>query len=624
MTPADIFLFIQENPQYRYTTKEGNELVFKDCGSGYAYNFWYAASLAPGKDLVIPGEVVGIPVTGIEGNAMYSSKDDFTGKKVVIEEGISSIGSYAFENFPCEELVLPSSIKKISVRAFADSGKLEKITWGDQIDEIEYAAFRGHNMHKIVLPDTLRILGGEAFASEAIDDLEIIVNDNLQYYSFASYKIAKVVFPAECSEIPGSCFDSVIGLKEIVLSKPVTAIGGCAFRDTDLSDLAPLDLSACKALGDEAFARCTWPGLIVDISEMESLGRDIFSGAKIGEVRMGDKTYNNLGLILRGYTGSLKVGENSPYAAYGSDIYSSDYSTLLCTSASSPNGLMLHPSCTALGPSLFYVRCEASNVTIPAQILELGARCFGGNHSSIKTVNLNNVVTVGDSAFDGCWSLESVTSSGDLRSVGSYSFSECKELKTFPIDVLASIGGSAFAKTALSSVVTGPNLVDLGSSAFSWMSSSSCVADLSASTSLETIPYYLFNHSEGLSKITLPSSIKSIGEDWCSFTKVKSFNVPSSLERLEPYALSGMSVNDFRSTNLSSIGRFCFSETSFSTVYVPATLTYLEARAFAGGQIKTVSYAGTTAQWNEINKGERLGGNESLTIECTDGSFVIF
>ena len=626
LTPQEsLYHFVEEHPIYNYTTKEGAKLTFEDSGNHFSYKLKHVDSVAPGQDLVIPSEVSGVPVVGINDYAGSYIKERFTGKKLVIEEGISSMGIQVFKGFPCEELVLPSSITKVTTEAFADTRKLEKITWGGNIQEIDYGAFRGHNMHKVVLPDTLRNLGGEAFLTEGIDDLEIVINDALQSYSFADYTVSKVVFPAECSVIPGSCFKSVKGLKEIVLQKPVTEIQGMAFYDTDLSNLpGPLDLSECKSLGSEVFARCKWPGLVVDISGMESLGRDIFSGAEIGGVRLGSRTYDNLGLILRGYRGSISVSEGSPYAIYGHDIYSSDYSTLLCTSASSPSDLGLHPSCTILGPLLFYVRCEVENVAIPDQIQEIGANCFAGNHETIKTVNLNNVVKVGDNCFNGCRALESVTSAGVLQSVGGYSFSDCKALTSFPLDILTSIGSSAFASTAFSSIKTGPNLVELGSSAFSWMVSSSCVVDLSASMSLETIPYYLFSHSEGISRITLPSSIKEIGQDWCTFTQVKSFAVPNSLERLGPYALQGMSVNDFRSTNLSAIGRYCFVETTFSTVYVPATLTYLEERAFAGGKITTVSYAGTRAQWDAITKGGRLGGGDSLTINCTDDSFIVF
>ena len=616
--------FIMEHPTFRYTTKEGNTLTFKDSGSHYSYALSFVDGVAPGKDLVIPSTVLGIPVTEIDSDAGAYVGESFTGTKLVIEEGITKIGMSAFQGLPVKEIVLPPGISEITFNVFRDTKVLEKITWGSDVTSICAGAFAEHNMHKIVLPDTIVSLSDTAFHSAAIDDLEIVLNESIKYFSFASSKVAKVVFPSQCSSIPDSCFDRAIGLKEIVMEQPITSIGSLAFRDTNLAELAtPLDLSACTSLGNEAFAYCRCPSMTVDISKMENLGRDIFSQAKIGGVELGDRTYDTIGMILRGYQGPVLVGEESPYALYGHDIYTKDFKTLLCASTSF-DGLSLHPSCTALGPYLYYVRAEEENIFIPNQIVELGKGCFGGNEGTIKSVNLNNVVTVGDGAFAQCRALETVETSGALRVVGTDGFARCGSLASFPLVGLESIGGSAFASTPLSSIVTGPGLTFLGDGAFSWLTSDSCRADLSASAKLEAIPYYLFSRSQGLYSVTLPSSIKSIGEDWCGGTKVTTFNIPASLERLGPYALQKMSINDFRSTRLQSVGRHCFNETTFSTVYLPATITSLESYAFAGGRITTLSYAGTMEQWRAIDKGERLGGSQSLTVNASDGSFTIF
>ena len=78
-----------------------------------------------------------------------------------------------------------------------------------------------------------------------------------------------------------------------------------------------------------------------------------------------------------------------------------------------------------------------------------------------------NVVSVGDMAFSGCSSLETVKSYSGLVEVGEYAFSKCSMLSSVDLPSLARIGSSAFSFCAsLKSFVFTPALVRIADGAF--------------------------------------------------------------------------------------------------------------------------------------------------------------
>ena len=94
-------------------------------------------------------------------------------RTLVVEEGISMIGSYAFQN--CDSLTtvtLPSTLKRIATYAFQDCDNLD-LTLPDGITIIDMCAF--YNCFKLTttLPSTLTDLGTRAFNATAIASAHI-------------------------------------------------------------------------------------------------------------------------------------------------------------------------------------------------------------------------------------------------------------------------------------------------------------------------------------------------------------------------------------------------------------------------------------------------------------------
>lgn len=96
------------------------------------------------KEITIPTEIDGVPVTEISSYAFYRFSKilcfTFPSSKLatlVIPEGIKTIGEYAFfQNTKIEELVIPQSVDKISSMAFTGCRGLKTVTFLRETEEI--------------------------------------------------------------------------------------------------------------------------------------------------------------------------------------------------------------------------------------------------------------------------------------------------------------------------------------------------------------------------------------------------------------------------------------------------------------------------------------------------------
>ena len=111
---------------------------------------------------------------------------------------------------------------------------------------------------------------------------------------------------------------------------------------------------------------------------------------------------------------------------------------------------------------------KGENFIIPDSVTSIGDRAFKGC-SSLQSVTIpDSVTSIGRSAFWGCKSLKSVTIPDSVTSIGDYAFSFCKSLQSVTIpDSVTSIGGCAFyGCSSLLSVTISDSVTSIGRFAF--------------------------------------------------------------------------------------------------------------------------------------------------------------
>lgn len=154
--------------------------------------------------------------------------------KVVIDEGVSSIGNCAFRR--CGGLVdieMPESLTRIGYSAFESCGSLEGIEIPKSVAEIgSYAFGRCSSMESILLPDGLRALGDGAFSRcgnlKSIDLPEGLTGIG-EYTFYECSSLENLVLPGEITRIGKKAFGNCTGLLEITVPFSADEIDDRAF-----------------------------------------------------------------------------------------------------------------------------------------------------------------------------------------------------------------------------------------------------------------------------------------------------------------------------------------------------------------------------------------------------------
>ena len=128
------------------------------------------------KTLKIPAEIDGHPLRSIDEHAFGGHESSL--KKVVIPEGVVSIGDYAFANASKLKTVeLPSTIKSIGRGAFSNCQSLRSITLPEGLVFLDAEVFYAcTHLGAVKVPASVTAIGVDCFA--ACESLRLDVSEN--------------------------------------------------------------------------------------------------------------------------------------------------------------------------------------------------------------------------------------------------------------------------------------------------------------------------------------------------------------------------------------------------------------------------------------------------------------
>ncbi|GHT34134.1 T9SS C-terminal target domain-containing protein [Bacteroidia bacterium] len=197
---------------------------------------------------------------------------------------------------------------------------------------------------------------------------------------------------------------------------------------------------------------------------------------------------------------------------------------------------------TAVGDNTFSnsVYNRVTSVALPNTITAIGKSAFEG--AEIETIEMPNVISIGERAFYACHKLKSITLNNSLTKIEKEAFNATGLTSIVIPNSVTSIGASAFAQcTSLESVTLGNNVETIGNGAFSI----SWVRSITLPNSVKAIGSYAFSNSQ-LNTLNLNNGLEIIGEGAFNQCRLTFVDIPKSVTSIGEKAFYGL-------TSLSSV-----------------------------------------------------------------------
>ena len=191
---------------------------------------------------------------------------------VVIEDGITSVGAFAFqEHTALKSVKISNTVTKISGYSFIGCSNLTSVTFGYSVERISGRAFERTGLSSVAIPASVKTIGDGAFSSFNLTSFDVD-NKNTEYCSedgvlfnktqtlLINYPMKKpgetYTFPSTVTEIGSGAFGGVYELTSIIIPNTVAKIEEQTF--SHCSSLTSVTIpSSVKEITSNAFNGCS-------------------------------------------------------------------------------------------------------------------------------------------------------------------------------------------------------------------------------------------------------------------------------------------------------------------------------------------------------------------------------
>ncbi|MBQ3075197.1 MAG: leucine-rich repeat domain-containing protein [Clostridia bacterium] len=410
--------------------------------------------------------------------------------KVVVEEGVTSIGRKAFNN--CDlltEVVLADSVTAIYDQAFLNCTALSEITIPDSVTKLGTHIFSGcSGLKSISLPyagyyvesgstKTYYPLG-YLFGKESFDGAELTQQQYCSGSTQGATVFEKYYVPKSLTHVTvrgGSvalgAFYNCKNLVSVVLKEKVTGIENLAFYACDSLKILNAENEDIK------IAYQAW--------------------------------YKSDNILYNAFDNGLYLGSaENPYMILAKAVTKDILS------------IEIHEDTKIIAPSAFLSCNLLEEVNLPEGTRRIGEYSFGGCSAITEITIPDGVTEIPDNAFRTCTGLTRVNYLDRITRIGSYAFDGCASLLNIELgNQITSIGDHAFSFcTSLTELYLPDSVETISAQAFE-----ACTALELAhlGKNIRSIGHYAFNSCSSLKDVILSDSIKSI--QIATFSNLKNF-----------------------------------------------------------------------------------------------------
>ena len=415
-------------------------------------------------------------------------------KKVVIDDGITYIGQYAFVDFnSLERVEIPKSVTEIGALAFnvdidiSEDGPVNSVYYkGDVASwcKIKFYSISSSPCYN----------GGKLF--------------------FNGTEAVNLTIPGSVSSIPEDAFYGCSSLKSVTMSEGVKNIGSGAFYSCE--NIASVTIpKSLMTSGENAFSYCR---------------------------ALNDVYYN--GDIASWCRIEFKFFSSNP-CDNGCNLY---FNKKPAGAQSIPEGL------TEIGDFTFLGCKNLTGIVIPKSVKSIGRSAFD-SCTGLKSVTLSEgLETIGFCAFNGCTGLTSITIPSSVKQIEAFAFDDCSSLKKVDykgdlakwcgikleaVSANPCFNGASlsFNGTAVKDLTIPGSVKSVSNYAFTGCSS---LTSVKISKGVTGIGECAFDSCKNITSVEIADGVKSIGTlAFTDCSKLTSITIPESVATIDEAAFDG-------------------------------------------------------------------------------------